>query len=87
MAQKYKGAVCRKPGGSRMMKALLSALIRLLSALRRWHPAESGAFTASHIPIASYSRRYPGRSSARDLRQSLGWIARTAGQHHQDRRA
>lgn len=68
----------------------LRRLIALLLAawpLRRRHSSRPAAFAPVHIAIASLQRRYPGRSSPRELRRSGGWIAAISRHSHQDRRA
>lgn len=73
------------------MRGFLSAI---LAALRAWLrpriPRRS--LPARHsvvhpVAIASFTRRYPGRSTALELRRNLGWIAVTTRHSHQDRRA
>lgn len=63
---------------------LLRRLLAKLSALLR--PARPRRM-AVHRVISSYSRRYPGRTPAAELRRNLGWIAVTASGSHRDRRA
>lgn len=68
-----------------MMTRIRALLAKLLAALR---PGRSVIARARvHVVIASHTRRYPGRSSALERRQALGWIAMTARHSHQDRRA
>ncbi len=69
-----------------MIQTILTRLRSLLAALlsRRPRPV---ACNAIHMPIASHTRRYPGRSTALDLRVSQGWISAERRQAHQDRRA
>jgi hypothetical protein len=70
-----------------MSMAILRALLaKLFAALRPGRPAIARR-QPIHRVIASYARRYPGRSSALELRQTLGWVAATTRHSHQDRRA
>jgi hypothetical protein len=73
--------------GGRMMKALLSALIRLLNRLHPDRMAPPSAVAPLHRPVSSHTRRYPGRSSALQLRQNLGWVVLHGGHAHRNRRA
>lgn len=74
------------------MRGFLSAI---LAALRLWLRPQSApsrdiannGVSGRHIMIASHARRYPGRSSVLELRQSQGWIVATQTYSHQDRRA
>lgn len=67
---------------SMLLRRLLAKLLALLQ------PAQTlPARSARHIPIGSYSRRYPGRTPAAELRRNLGWVAVTAARSHRDRRA
>ncbi len=71
-----------------LLRRILARLFALLGPdqAQTWvqAPAERNA---THISISSFQRRYPGRTSAADLRRNLGWIAVTAGRSHRDRRA
>lgn len=67
-----------------MIRSILSRLHALLAALR---PSPAADRPTIHIAIASHTRRYPGRSSALDLRLSQGWISPERRLTHQDRRA
>jgi hypothetical protein len=67
--------------GLRRLLARLSALLRLPAAAA---PARD---KPAHVPISSYSRRYPGRTTAAELRRNLGWVAVMAARSHRDRRA
>lgn len=65
-----------------LLRRLLAKLLALLQ------PAQiPSARSARHIPIGSYSRRYPGRTPATELRRNLGWVAVMAARPHRDRRA
>jgi hypothetical protein len=71
------------------MLGLRRVFARLIAMLR---PARAPASAqargnASHVSIGSYSRRYPGRTSAAELRRNLGWVAVMAARSHRDRRA
>ncbi|MEK9971675.1 MAG: hypothetical protein VW600_21260 [Ferrovibrio sp.] len=59
---------------------------RLLAMLHRARPRQPAGQTP-HLPVSSYTRRYPGRTPAAELRRNLGWIAVSADRPHQDRRA
>jgi hypothetical protein len=63
---------------------LLRLLFAKLFALLR--PARPQR-TAAYRTVSSYSRRYPGRTSAAELRRNLGWVAVLAARSHRDRRA
>jgi hypothetical protein len=74
------------------VKTLGTLFVRLLALLRpalrpglRFGRAQRDA--GRHRPISSYTRRYPGRTPAAELRRNLGWIAVTADRSHRDRRA
>ncbi|WP_341909129.1 hypothetical protein [Ferrovibrio terrae] len=69
-----------------MIRSILSRLRALLAALRP-QPSPAADRPTIHIAIASHTRRYPGRSSALDLRLSQGWISPERRLAHQDRRA
>jgi hypothetical protein len=72
------------------LRRLFARLIAMLRPARA--PASAQArgprhVSAAHIAIGSYSRRYPGRTSAAELRRNLGWVAVMAARSHRDRRA
>jgi hypothetical protein len=67
--------------GLRRLLARLSALLRPSAAVA---PARGKPV---YMPIGSYSRRYPGLTTATDLRRNLGWVAVMAARSHRDRRA
>jgi hypothetical protein len=71
-----------------MLRRIFDRLIALLGPARGQTltraPAERNP---RHIPISSYSRRYPGRTPAAELRRNLGWVAATANRSHRDLRA
>lgn len=69
------------------MTLLRRLLLQLLILLRPSRSQQAAQRSASHIPIGSFQRRYPGRTPAAELRRNLGWIAVTANHPHRDRRA
>jgi hypothetical protein len=67
---------------------IFARLIALLGPARGQTLARAPAeLNPKHILISSYSRRYPGRTSAAELRRNLGWVAVMAARSHRDRRA
>lgn len=66
---------------------LLRLLFAKLFAMLWLTKPQPSAHRGSHMPISSYSRRYPGRTPAHELRRNPGWVAVMAARSHRDRRA
>jgi len=67
---------------------LLRLFAKLMALLRPARPQRVAIYSAAaHRTISSYNRRYPGRTSAAELRRNRGWIAYAANRPHRDRRA